>query len=197
MDFFSFFFFFLCPFHFISFFLSFFFRVSRLLLLYCLCPMIYACMNFSAANIIDNDVIWISKYALLPVIAWNSELSYLSWYFILSSLYSVPIQNACMYGMYVEVCRSGCQAEPHLPRPVHTYSPTCWLPLYGVLLLHTSIPGRRSNRIFFWSSHRCFTRVWLLHSWGTGGGSGSLHCIIMTRDRLVLLTHSLTGSAIQ
>ena len=50
---------------------------------------------------------------------------------------------------------------------------------------------------FFDLPHRCFSWVWLLHSWGTGGGSGSLHCIIMTRDGLVLLTHSLTGSAIQ
>ena len=43
--------FFLCPFHFISFFFSGFTTFATIL------SMIYACMNFSAANIIDNDVI--------------------------------------------------------------------------------------------------------------------------------------------
>lgn len=48
---------------------------------------------------------------------------------------------------------------------------------------------------FFDLPHRCFSRVWLLHSWGTGGSSGSsLPALIMTRDDLVLLTHSLTHS---
>lgn len=131
----------------------------------------YACMNYVLSR--QHNWWWCNMdFRVCLAACYLPELSSLysaPLYFVLRSLYRM---HACMnVVMYVEVVVR-LWAASTASRP-YIYSHMLIIIIRGTYYyILNYIPGRRSNRIFsLISPHRCFSRVWLLHSWGTGGGS--------------------------